>query len=110
MPSAAIVAATGRSEAYYTGYTGGPQEFISAAKYGFLYQGEYYMWQHGGRGTPTLDLPPSKFVNFTTGTVETTLSTDTADGVDFTVRTFADPAPPPGAPRRFGRLIFAAVP
>jgi maltooligosyltrehalose trehalohydrolase len=61
----AVVAATGRSEAYYTGYAGAPQEFISAAKYGFLYQGEYYMWQHGGRGTPTLDLPPSKFVNFT---------------------------------------------
>lgn len=61
----AVVAATGRSEAYYTGYAGSPQEFISAAKYGFLYQGEYYMWQHTGRGTPTLDLPPSKFVNFT---------------------------------------------
>lgn len=60
----AVVAATGRSEAYYTGYAGSSQEFISAAKYGFLYQGEYYMWQHGGRGTPTLDLPPSKFVNF----------------------------------------------
>lgn len=61
---AAIVAATGRSEAYYTGYAGSPQEFISAAKYGFLYQGEYYMWQHHGRGTPALDLPPQKFVNF----------------------------------------------
>lgn len=61
----AVVAATGRSEAYYTGYAGAPQEFISAAKYGFLYQGEYYMWQHTGRGTPALDLPPGKFVNFT---------------------------------------------
>jgi maltooligosyltrehalose trehalohydrolase len=60
----AVVAATGRSEAYYTGYAGSPQEFVSAVKYGFLYQGEYYMWQHRGRGTPTLDLPPCKFVNF----------------------------------------------
>jgi maltooligosyltrehalose trehalohydrolase len=61
----AVVAATGRSEAYYTGYAGAPQEFISAAKYGFLYQGEYYMWQHESRGTPALDLPPCRFVNFT---------------------------------------------
>lgn len=61
---AARVAATGRSEAYLTGYRATPQEFISAAKYGFLYQGEYYMWQHGGRGTPALDLPPGKYIVF----------------------------------------------
>lgn len=61
----AVVAATGRSEAYYTGYAGSPQEFISVAKYGFLYQGVYYMWQHKARGTPALDLPPCRFVNFT---------------------------------------------
>jgi maltooligosyltrehalose trehalohydrolase len=61
----AVVAATGRSEAYYTGYAGTPQEFISAAKYGFLYQGVYYMWQHGPRGSPAFDLAPSRFVNFT---------------------------------------------
>ena len=33
---AAMVAATGRSEAYYGDYRGTPQEFVSAAKYGFL--------------------------------------------------------------------------
>src|SRR5437773_6190823 len=36
----AIAALTGRREAYYADYLGAPQEFISAAKYGFLYQGQ----------------------------------------------------------------------
>ena len=61
----AIVMATGRSEAYYSGYRGTPQEFVSAVKYGFLYQGEWYRWQRNGRGTPALDLPPARFVAFT---------------------------------------------
>jgi maltooligosyltrehalose trehalohydrolase len=60
----AWVAATGRSEAYYSGYRGNAQEFISAAKYGYLYQGEWYAWQHHRRGEPGLDLPPSAFVTF----------------------------------------------
>src|SRR5687767_11996684 len=41
----AIVALTARREAYYNDYTGKPQEFISAAKRGFLYQGQHYRWQ-----------------------------------------------------------------
>ena len=61
----ARVAATGRSEAYYSGYRGSPQEFISAAKYGYLYQGEWYAWQDHGRGTPAFDLGPKNFVAFT---------------------------------------------
>jgi len=61
----ARVAATGRSEAYYSGYRGSPQEFISTAKYGYLYQGEWYAWQDHGRGTPALDLSPTNFVAFT---------------------------------------------
>jgi maltooligosyltrehalose trehalohydrolase len=60
----ARVAATGRSEAYYSGYRGSAQEFISAAKHGYLYQGEWYAWQHHRRGEPGLDLPPSAFVTF----------------------------------------------
>jgi maltooligosyltrehalose trehalohydrolase len=32
-------------EAYYTDYLGTPQELISAAKYGYLYQGQRYRWQ-----------------------------------------------------------------
>ncbi len=58
----AIVALTGRAEAYYSDTRGTPQEFVSAAKYGYLYQGQYYHWQRKPRGTPALDLPPSRFV------------------------------------------------
>jgi maltooligosyltrehalose trehalohydrolase len=60
----ALVTLTGRNEAYYSDYLGTPQEFVSAAKYGYLYQGQWYRWQHKPRGTPTLDLPPTAFVNF----------------------------------------------
>jgi maltooligosyltrehalose trehalohydrolase len=61
--SAAVVL-TGRNEAYYTDHRGRPQEFISSAKWGYLFQGQYYTWQKKRRGTPALDLPPSAFVNF----------------------------------------------
>ncbi|HEY7496431.1 MAG TPA: malto-oligosyltrehalose trehalohydrolase [Candidatus Tectomicrobia bacterium] len=60
----AMVALTGRTEAYYTDYLGTPQEFISALKYGYLYQGQYYTWQQKRRGTPALDLQPAAFVTF----------------------------------------------
>ena len=60
----AMVALTGRNEAYYTDYLGTPQEFVSAAKYGFLYQGQRYAWQQQRRGTPTFGLPPAAFVTF----------------------------------------------
>lgn len=60
----ARVVLTGRKEAYYTDYLGSPQEFISAAKYGYLYQGQYYSWQGKRRGTPGFDLPPEAFVCF----------------------------------------------
>ena len=60
----AIVAATGRSEAYYTDYEGSPQEFISAAKYGYLFQGQPYSWQVAPRGVPTYGSCPEAFVAF----------------------------------------------
>jgi len=60
----ARVAVTGRDEAYYSGYRGSPQELISAAKYGFLYQGQSYPWQKNRRGTPALSKPPTKFITF----------------------------------------------
>jgi maltooligosyltrehalose trehalohydrolase len=60
----ALVALTGRNEAYYTDYLGSPQEFVSAAKHGYLYQGQWYKWQSQPRGMPALDLPPTSFVNF----------------------------------------------
>ena len=51
----AMVALTGRAEAYYSDTRGEPQEFISAAKYGYLFQGQQYHWQrqaarHAGVG------------------------------------------------------------
>ncbi len=60
----AQVALSGRSEAYYTDYRGTPQEFISAAKYGYLFQGQWYQWQKKRRGAAALDLPPAAFVNY----------------------------------------------
>jgi len=60
----AMVAMTGRADAYYSDYRGRPQEFISSLKWGFLYQGQWYGWQKQRRGTPTLSLSPARFVNF----------------------------------------------
>lgn len=60
----AMVALTGRNEAYYTDYLGSPQEFLSSAKYGFLFQGQRYKWQKKRRGTPGLDLHPAQFITF----------------------------------------------
>ncbi len=60
----AFVAMTGNNEAYLSGYRGRPQEFVSAAKYGFLYQGQYFKWQKHRRGTATLDLTPKHFIAF----------------------------------------------
>ncbi len=60
----AMAALTGRNGAYYTETRGTPQELISAAKWGYLYQGQRYAWQKKRRGTPALDLEPAHFVNF----------------------------------------------
>lgn len=60
----AFVALTGRGPAYYSDYGGFPQEFISAAKYGFLFQGQRYSWQKKPRGRPAFGVPPSAFVGF----------------------------------------------
>ena len=60
----AMVALTGRSEAYYKDYKGSPQELVSAARWGFLFQGQRYSWQKKRRGSAALDLPPHHFVCF----------------------------------------------
>jgi maltooligosyltrehalose trehalohydrolase len=60
----AVVALTGRKEAYFDDYRGTPQEFISAAKYGFLYQGQAPSWQKALRGSPTIGIAPEAFVCF----------------------------------------------
>jgi maltooligosyltrehalose trehalohydrolase len=58
----AHLAATGHVEAYYTDYRGKPQEFVSMAQYGFLYQGQWYSWQKQRRGTPSRHLLPRSLV------------------------------------------------
>ena len=60
----AVVALTGRREAYYRDYQGSAQELISCARFGYLYQGQWYAWQKQRRGTPALDLPPHAFVTY----------------------------------------------
>ncbi|MBC7785271.1 MAG: malto-oligosyltrehalose trehalohydrolase [Burkholderiales bacterium] len=60
----AMVAITGRNEAYYTDHAGHPQEFLSALKWGYLFQGQIYRWQKNRRGKPALDVPPTAFVHF----------------------------------------------
>ncbi len=60
----AMVAATGRNEFYYGDFEGTPQEFISAAKYGYLFQGQTYGGSGGPRGVLALDLKPDAFVTF----------------------------------------------
>lgn len=60
----ATVALTGRNQAYYHDHRGTAQEFVSAAKFGFLFQGQRYDWQDGPRGTAGLDLKPCNFVHF----------------------------------------------
>jgi maltooligosyltrehalose trehalohydrolase len=61
---AATVALTGHREAYYTDYLGAPQEFISCAKRGFLYQGQFFSWQRGHRGTPTTGFSRERFITY----------------------------------------------
>jgi maltooligosyltrehalose trehalohydrolase len=58
----AVVALTGRHEAYYGDHRGRPQELISALKWGYLFQGQWYGWQEAPRGTPAFDLDAARFV------------------------------------------------
>jgi maltooligosyltrehalose trehalohydrolase len=59
-----LVALTGRREAYYTDYCGKPQEFVSMAKRGFLYQGQWYAWQKQRRGSSSVDIEPWHLVQY----------------------------------------------
>jgi maltooligosyltrehalose trehalohydrolase len=60
----ALVALTGKREAYYFDYRGSAQELVSCARFGYLYQGQWYGWQKKRRGSPALDLPPRAFVSY----------------------------------------------
>ena len=60
----ARVALTGRAQAYFSDYRGSPQEFVSAVKYGYLFQGQRYSWQKKARGMSARGLSPERFVAF----------------------------------------------
>jgi maltooligosyltrehalose trehalohydrolase len=60
----AMVALTGRNEAYYSDYHGTSQELLSAMKWGYLHQGQRSSWQKKSRGSPALDCDPASFVVF----------------------------------------------
>lgn len=60
----ATVAMTASADAYYTDYRGEAQEFVSALKYGYLYQGQWYRWQKKRRGTPNWDSTRASMVTF----------------------------------------------
>ena len=59
------MALANRREAYYRDYRGQPQEFLSAIKRGFLYQGQWYQWQRKPRGSPVTSQPAATFVIYT---------------------------------------------
>jgi maltooligosyltrehalose trehalohydrolase len=60
----AVVALTGRREAYFTDYLGTAHEFAAMARWNFLYQGQWYSWQKQPRGTDSTRHPHSAFVCF----------------------------------------------
>jgi maltooligosyltrehalose trehalohydrolase len=60
----AIVAITGKREAYFSDHHGTPQELISAAKRGYLFQGQRYAWQMQRRGTRTDGVPAPAFITY----------------------------------------------
>lgn len=56
------VALTGRNEAYYSDHRGSAQEIVSAARHGYLYQGQHSRWQSRPRGAPSWGIEPARFV------------------------------------------------
>jgi maltooligosyltrehalose trehalohydrolase len=61
----AYVALTGYHDAYYSEFMGSPQEMVSSAKWGYLYQGQRFFWQGKRRGSPTIGISPNRFVHYT---------------------------------------------
>jgi len=55
---------TGKREAYYSDHRGTPQELISAARHGYLFQGQRYAWQMQPRGTRSDGIPARAFVTY----------------------------------------------
>lgn len=61
---AATVALTGSRDGYFHDYTGRAQEFVSALRHGFLYQGQHYHWQKKPRGGALRPSRSAAFVHF----------------------------------------------
>jgi maltooligosyltrehalose trehalohydrolase len=60
----ALVALTGRRQAYYSDYHGTSNEWLAAAKHGFIFQGQRSVWQKSRHGRSTRGLPPAAFIGF----------------------------------------------
>jgi maltooligosyltrehalose trehalohydrolase len=60
----AVVALTGRRQAYYSDYHGTANEWLAAARHGFLFQGQRSAWQKQPRGHSARGLPAAAFVAF----------------------------------------------
>ena len=60
----AVSSVTRRREAYYGDYHASPQELVSLAKHGFLYQGQWQVRQRKTRGRPSFDIPRERLVNY----------------------------------------------
>jgi maltooligosyltrehalose trehalohydrolase len=60
----ALVALTGRRQAYYGDYFGTANEWLATAKHGFIFQGQRSTWQKTRRGGSTRGLPPAAFIGF----------------------------------------------
>ena len=58
----AMVAASGRREGYYADYRGTAQEFVSACRWGYLWQGGWNVRQGKRRGSSTAGIDRSRFV------------------------------------------------
>src|SRR5207244_2399509 len=61
---AARVALTGKREGYFVDFHGTAQELLSAARWGYLFQGQRHSFLRKPRGSAALDLPGPSFVNF----------------------------------------------
>jgi maltooligosyltrehalose trehalohydrolase len=60
----AIVALSGRREAYFTDYRGTAHEFAAMGRWNLLYQGQWYSWQTQRRGTDSRTHPHAAFTCF----------------------------------------------
>jgi len=58
------MALVGTHEAYFSDYRGTPSEWLACARWGALFQGQFYPWQKAARGMAGLHVPSTSYVNF----------------------------------------------